>query len=98
MLDSFGTGRWVNYMNQGLSEIDQLLREEKRLTAVESYEEAWAEGRAAGIEPDIMAEAALATVLGELLRSGGEASALGLVERMRERIISGEFEHDLRIH
>lgn len=85
-------------MNQGLSEIDQLLREEKRLTAVESYEEAWAEGRAAGIEPDIMAEAALATVLGELLRSGGEASALGLVERMRERIISGEFEHDLRIH
>jgi hypothetical protein len=85
-------------MNQGLSEIDQLLREEKRLTAVESYEEAWAEGLAAGIEPDIMAEAALATVLGELLRSGGESGALALVERMRERLISGEFEPDLRLH
>ena len=85
-------------MNQGLSEIDQLLREEKRLTAVESYEEAWAEGLAAGIEPDIMAEAALATVLGELLQSGGESGAVALIERMRERLISGEFEPNLRLH
>ena len=48
-------------MDRGLSDIDVLIREEKRLTAVESYEDAWAEGRAAGIEPDIMAEAAIAT-------------------------------------
>lgn len=85
-------------MNQGLSDIDQLLREEKRLTAVESYEEAWAEGRAAGIEPEIMAEAALATVLGELLRCNGEAGALGLVERMRDRLVSGEFDPELQVH
>lgn len=85
-------------MNQGLNDIDQMLREEKRLSAVESYEEAWAEGRAAGIEPEIMAEAAIATALGELLRSNGEAGALGLVDRIREQIISGEFDLDLRVH
>lgn len=85
-------------MERGLSEIDVLIREEKRLSAVESYEDAWAEGRAAGIEPDIMADAAIATALGELMRSSGEAGALALLDRMRERLLDGEFDLDLKIH
>jgi hypothetical protein len=85
-------------MDRGLSEIDVLIREEKRLTAVESYEDAWAEGRAAGIEADIMADAAIATALGELSRSAGEDAALAMLERMRERLMSGEFDPDLRFH
>ncbi|SFJ04261.1 hypothetical protein [Aerobium aerolatum] len=85
-------------MEQGLNDIDRLLREEKRLSAVESYEDAWAEGRAAGIEADIMAEAAIATALGELIRASDEAGALALLERMRDRLIAGEFDSDLRIH
>ena len=85
-------------MDRGLSDIDTLIREEKRLTAVESYEDAWAEGCAAGIEPDIMAEAAIATVLGELIRGSGEAAAVALVERMSERLVAGEFDPDLVMH
>jgi len=85
-------------MERGVSDIEVLIREEKRLTAVESYEDAWAEGRAAGIEPDIMAEAAIATVLGELIRGSGEAAAVALVERMRERLVAGEFDPDLKLH
>lgn len=85
-------------MDQGLSDIDQLIREEKRLTAVESYEDAWAEGRAAGIEPDIMADAAIETALGELMRCSGEKAALALIDRMRERLVSGAFDPELRIH
>lgn len=85
-------------MERGLSDIDVLIREEKRLTAVESYEDAWAEGCAAGIEPDIMADAAIATVLGELVRASGEAGALAFLERMRERLLDGEFDHDIKIH
>ena len=85
-------------MEQGLNDIDRLLREEKRLSAVESYEDAWAEGRAAGIEADIMAEAAIATALGELIRASDEAGALALLERMRDRLVSGEFDSELRIH
>lgn len=85
-------------MEQGLSEIEQLVREEKRLTAVESHNEAWAEGLSAGIEPEIIAEAALATAFAELTRSSGEKAALALLERMREKVIAGEFERSLLRH
>jgi hypothetical protein len=85
-------------MEQGLSEIEALVREEKRLTAVESHNEAWAEGLSAGIEPEIIAEAALQTAFAELTRSGGEKAALALLERMRERVVAGEFERALLRH
>ena len=78
-------------MAHGFTDLDALVREEKRLTAVENHSEAWAEGLSAGIEPEIIAEAALTTALGELLRSSGEAAVLGLIERMRDRIVAGEF-------
>lgn len=85
-------------MDRGISDIDVLIREEKRLSAVESYEDAWAEGRAAGIEPDIMADAAIATALSELMRTSGEEAALALIDRIRERLVAGEFDPDLQIH
>lgn len=85
-------------MEHGLNDIEALVREEKRLTAVESHNEAWAEGLSAGIEPEIIAEAALATAFAELTRSGGEKAALALLDRMRERVINGEFEQSLLRH
>ncbi|TKT81318.1 hypothetical protein [Aquamicrobium sp. LC103] len=85
-------------MDRGITDIDTLIREEKRLTAVESYEEAWAEGLSAGIEPEIMAEAAIATAIAELRRTSGEESILALLERMGERVVSGEFDPDRRFH
>lgn len=85
-------------MERGINDIDALVREEKRLTAVESHNEAWAEGLSAGIEPEIIAEAALSTAFGELLRTNGEAAALALLDRMREKVVAGEFEPLLRRH
>lgn len=79
-------------MEHGVSDIDALVREEKRLTAVESHNEAWAEGLSAGIEPEIIAEAALATTFAEILRTDGEDVALALLDRMREKVVAGEFE------
>ncbi|MBX3575735.1 MAG: hypothetical protein KF723_00900 [Rhizobiaceae bacterium] len=78
-------------MQRPHSEIDALVREEKRLTAVESHHEAWADGLSAGIEPDIIAEAALETAFAEILRCSGETAALALLDRMRERVVAGEF-------
>ncbi|TAM97807.1 MAG: hypothetical protein EPN45_18690 [Rhizobiaceae bacterium] len=78
-------------MGQAGNDIDQLIREEKRLTAVESQTEAWAEGLSAGIEPEIIAEAALSTALVELLRTESESAAIALIERMKDRIVAGEF-------
>jgi hypothetical protein len=85
-------------MEQGHSDIDALVREEKRLTAAESHNEAWAEGLSAGIEPEIIAEAALATAFGELVRCSGEKAALALLDRMREKVVAGEFEQPLLRH
>lgn len=85
-------------MAHGFNEIDAMIREEKRLTAVESHNEAWAEGLSAGIEPEIIAEAALATALGELLRSTGETAVVALLERMREKVVSGELEENRLCH
>jgi hypothetical protein len=85
-------------MEHGVTDIDALVREEKRLTAVECHNEAWAEGLTAGIEPEIIAEAALATAFSELLRSAGETSALAMIERMRDRVIAGEFGPDRLRH
>lgn len=74
------------------SDIDALVREEKRLTAVECHNEAWAESLSAGIEPDIIAEAALTTTFAEILRTTGETATLALLDRVREKILAGEFE------
>jgi hypothetical protein len=79
-------------MEPNTSDLDALVREEKRLTAVESHTEAWADSVSAGIEPEIIAEAALATAFSEFLRSNGESAALSLIDRMREKVVAGEFE------
>ena len=78
-------------MEHTVSDIDAMVREEKRLTAVESHSEAWAEGLSAGIEPEIIAEAALETAFGEMLRTSGEIAALALLDRMREKVVAGAF-------
>lgn len=85
-------------MTRSIGEIDARIREEKRLTALESQTEAWADGIAWGIEPDIMAEAALATAIGELARSCGEEAALAMLERMRAKVVAGDFEEDQTRH
>ncbi|MBS3650661.1 hypothetical protein KEU06_18780 [Pseudaminobacter sp. 19-2017] len=78
-------------VNHTTRDIDALVQEEKRLTALECHTEAWAEGLSAGIEADIIAETALATALYEVFRSSGEEVALSLIDRMRERVLAGEF-------
>lgn len=85
-------------MEHGVTDVDALVREEQRLTAVENHCEAWAEGLSAGIEPEIIAEAALTTALRELMRSCGEDQALALIERIRERVVAGEFEPERVCH
>lgn len=77
---------------QRAGDMEAIIREEKRMVAVESHAEAWAENVSAGIEPEIIAEAALATALAELCRSGGESAVVALLDRMRERVVSGDFE------
>lgn len=76
------------------TDLDELIAREKKLAAIEYQNEAWADGISEGIEPEILAEAAFATALTELIRDAGDDSALALIEKMREQIISGEFVTD----
>ncbi|MGU3574813.1 hypothetical protein ACLBWZ_04750 [Brucellaceae bacterium C25G] len=71
--------------------LDELIAEEKKLAAIEYQNEAWADGISEGIESEILAEAAFATALTELIRDAGEDVALALVEKMKAEIISGGF-------
>jgi hypothetical protein len=78
-------------MEASLKEIDDLIVHEKMQAALEYQTEAWADGRADGIEPEIIAEAALCFAMQETVRLQGEAGAEALLETLKERILSGEF-------
>jgi hypothetical protein len=78
-------------MQTSLKEIDEMIVHEKMQAAWESQTEAWAEGRADGIEPEIIAEAAISFAMQETIRLLGEQGAEKLLESLRERILSGEF-------
>lgn len=74
-----------------INEMDEIIAREKRIAALEVQSEAWADGVMEGIDPDILADAAISTALEQTIREGGEDAALALVETLRERIMSGEF-------
>ena len=78
-------------MEASLKEIDDLIVHEKLQAAWEYQTEAWADGRADGIEPEIIAEAALSFAMQETIRVHGEAGAEALLETLKTRLLSGEF-------
>ena len=60
--------------------------------AARIHGEAWADAMSAGIDAEIIAEAALTTgCFAELVKSPGEDSAVAPLERIRDRTLAGEF-------
>ncbi len=78
-------------MEPSLNDIDDIIEHEKMRAAMEYQHEAWADGRADGIEPEIIADAAIAFAMSETIRLHGEAGALALLESLKERTQAGEF-------
>ncbi|MCD2177575.1 hypothetical protein [Rhizobium sp. C1] len=78
-------------MEQSLSELDDMIVHEKMQAALEYQNEAWADGMADGIEPEIIADAAIALAMRETIRLLGESGAEALLENLRERMLAGEF-------
>jgi hypothetical protein len=77
-----------------LNEIDEMIVHEKLQVALEYQSDAWADGVADGIEPEILANAAIATAMRETVRLYGEDGAEALIDQLKERILSGEFSPD----
>jgi len=78
-------------METSLNEIDDMIVHEKMQAALEYQNEAWADGMADGIEPEIIADAAIAHAIRETIRIQGEQGAEALLESLRERMLAGEF-------
>ena len=57
------------------NDIDDMIVREKMQTALEYQTEAWADGVADGIEPEIIADAAIALAMRETIRIHGEDGA-----------------------
>ncbi|MCP1198023.1 hypothetical protein [Notoacmeibacter sp. MSK16QG-6] len=86
------------FMQDAPSDVESRILEEMRLCAIESHDEAWAEGRFAGIDVEILAETAIATALSALQDEAGEQAASDMLDRMRDRLTAGEFDSTARHH
>jgi hypothetical protein len=73
-----------------LSVEDRAIAEKKRL-ALAYLTEAWDDAVADGVDPDIVAHAALFTALSDLIGTYGEQAVAKLVEGLPRRIQSFEF-------
>ena len=78
-------------MVPSLNDIDDMIVHEKKQVALEYQNEAWADGMADGIEPEIIADAAFALAMRETIRIHGEDGAEPMLESLRERKLAGEF-------
>ncbi|WP_306118705.1 MULTISPECIES: hypothetical protein [unclassified Roseitalea] len=74
-----------------LSELEDAITNEKRQAAREMQSEIWVDGMLEGIETDILADAAIATALEELVDESGEDAALAAIDEIRQRLVAGEF-------
>ncbi|SFB58318.1 hypothetical protein SAMN03159496_05391 [Rhizobium sp. NFR07] len=78
-------------MQTGRNDIDDMIVHEKMQVALEYQNDAWADGRADGIEPEIIADAAIAFAMRETIRIHGEQGAEAMLEALRDRMLAGEF-------
>ncbi|AJY46610.1 hypothetical protein [Martelella endophytica] len=81
-------------MKPNANDIDDMIVHEKMQAALEYQNEAWADGVADGIEPEIIADAALSLAMRETVRMIGEEGAEAMLESLRERMLAGEFSPD----
>ena len=78
-------------MEASRNDIDDMIVHEKMQAALEYQNEAWADGMADGIEPEIIADAAFALAMRETIRIHGEEGAEAILEQLKARMVAGEF-------
>ncbi|AGA65130.1 hypothetical protein B488_11380 [Liberibacter crescens BT-1] len=78
-------------MRQNINNLNTMIIHEKMQAAIEYQNEAWAGGMADGIEPEIIANAAITQAIRETVRIHGEDEAEALLNSLLTRILAGEF-------
>ena len=79
-------------LQENSDSLDALIREEKHRVAAEFIQEAWYSALHEGIEPSILAESGLVTILTKLNASDGEHVLEDLIDSLRGRFESGHFD------
>ena len=79
------------------NEIDDMIVHEMMQAALEYQNEAWADGMADGIEPEIIADAAFALAMRETIRIHGEHGAEAILDALKDRLLAGEFSPERRV-
>ncbi|MBL0848882.1 MAG: hypothetical protein EU981_02100 [Candidatus Liberibacter ctenarytainae] len=78
-------------LEKNTQDLDILLIHEKMQVAIEYQNEAWAGGMADGIEPEIIANAAIIQAIRETVRIHGEEKVELLLNSLMNRMLAGEF-------
>lgn len=71
--------------------LDALIRAEKERVAQEIFHEAWDNASTEGIEPQILAEQAIALLLKRLHETDGEQALVQLIGALPDKLASGHF-------
>ena len=85
-------------MQDAPGDIDAIIAEEQRSFARESLGEAWADAVSEGVDTAILADAAIATALEQIVADKGEDAARALLDAMGERLTSGDFDRNINYH
>lgn len=75
---------------------EQTIAEKKRL-ALNYLNDAWDDAMAEGVDPDILAHAALFTALSDLIAAYGEEAVADFAEKLPKRIRAFEFSLDVTV-
>ncbi len=85
-------------MQDAPGDIDAIIAEEQRSFARESLGEAWADAVSEGVDTAILADAAIATALEQIVADKGEDAARALLESISARLTSGDFDRNINYH
>lgn len=79
-------------------DLDDAVIAEKKRAALAYLSAAWDEAVAEGIDPEILAHAALFAALSDLITTYGEEAVAELVGTLGERVRRSEFTLDRKVH
>lgn len=87
----------VNIVRPGITINDNepVSKRDQKMAALSYLNEAWAEAKLDGVDPDCMAQTCLFAAFAELVATYGEEAAAKYADGLSKRIRNGEFSVDL---
>jgi hypothetical protein len=85
----------LNPVTPGLMNNEPVSERDQKMAALSYLNEAWAEAKLDGVDPDCMAQTCLFAAFAELVATYGEEAAAKYADGLSKRILAGEFSVDI---